>query len=123
METTTNEERVDFLTETYDISDNCAKALLLSEMGFSHSGIASKLGLASSTVQSYLNELEEKIGQGVTESVPKSVRYPTYPGDTPKSEVPYSADHIEVRDSMEDRDVPVNKGCDFEDIPTELINI
>lgn len=119
----TNAERVTFLCETYDISENCAKALLLSEIGFSHSGIANKLGVTSGTAKSYLSQLQDKIGKGVTESVPKSVRYPTFPGDTPKSEVRYSGDYVNISDKMDDRDLPLNRGVPLSEIPAELITL
>lgn len=122
-EPTTNEERVAFLTETYNISNSCAKALLLSEIGLSNSGIAKALGVTQSTARKYLRTLEDRIGENVTEAVPKSVRYATYPNDVPKSEVRYSGNYVDISDELEDRDVSLNRGCDFTDIPNELINI
>ncbi len=85
-------ERVDWLTDTYDITNNCAKALLLAEVGFSHSGIAKRLSVTEGTARKYLRTLEKKIGEGVTETVPKSGSYATHPGDTPSDEVRSTSD-------------------------------
>jgi|APHM01.1.fsa_nt_gi hypothetical protein len=124
METTTPQERIDFLTENYEqVNENCAKALILTEIGFSSSGIATKLGVTDSTAKKYLNRLEDDIGEYVTQALPKPVRYPTYPGDTPKDEVRYSPDTVELSPEFKDRERPINRGCDIEDIPTELISI
>jgi hypothetical protein len=90
-------ERVEWLTENYDISVNCAKALLLAEMGFSHSGIASKLNVTEGTARGYIRTLESTIGEGVTETLPKDVRYPTFPGDTPKDDVPSTKDVLDEK--------------------------
>jgi predicted transcriptional regulator len=79
-------ERVEWLTENYDLSTNNAKALLLAEIGFSHSGIAKQLGVTEGTARKYLRNLKEIFGDGVIETVPKRNRYPTYPGDTPLGE-------------------------------------
>lgn len=117
------EERVAFLTETYDLSRKNALALYLAEMGYSHSGIAQALNVTKGTAKKYLRRLENRVGEGVTESLPKSVRYPTYPGDVPKSEIRYSGNHVDIPDSMEDREVSLNRGCKLADIPDELINI
>lgn len=94
-EISTTQERIDFLTETYDLSTRNAKALILAELGFSHSGIASELGVTSGTAKKYLRRLEDRIGEGVTESLPKSRRFKTFPQDgEPKGEPRYSGDYI-----------------------------
>jgi len=85
-------ERVEWLTDNYDISVNCAKALLLAEIGFSHNGIAKKLGVTEGTARGYVRTLERTIGEGVTETLPKTVRHPTFPGDTPKDDVKSTKD-------------------------------
>lgn len=122
-EVSTNEERINFLTENYDLSRKNALALLLAEMGFSHSGIATKLSVKAGTAKKYLATLESEIGEGVTETVPKSVRYPTYPGDVPKSEVPYSGDVVDVSPSMSGRDVPLNRGVPLSEIDPSLMSL
>jgi len=110
-EVSTKEERVEYLTETYDLSRKNALALYLAEMGYSHSGIAQALDVTRGTARSYLARLEDRIGEGVTETVPKSVRYPTYPGDVPKDDVEYSADYVDLSDEMNDKEVSINRGA------------
>lgn len=91
----TTQERIDFLTTEYGFNTNTAKALILAELGYSHSGIASKLDVTSGTAKKYLRRLEEQIGEGVTESLPKSHRFKTFPDDTVYKEEPrYSGDYI-----------------------------
>ena len=92
MDVTDTSERIDWLKDTYDLTRKNAAALVVAECGYSASGIAAALDVTEQTARRYLETLEERIGEGVTESVPKSVRHPTYPGDTPKDEVPYSGD-------------------------------
>lgn len=121
MEATSTEERVEWLTENYDLSTNNAKALILSELGYSHSGISSKLDVNKSTARSYLRNLEEQIGQGVTEALPKQTRYPTYPGDTPKGEVEYSG-NSDMSPEFQERHHPLS-GNNIKGIPKELITL
>lgn len=95
MEATSTEDRVQWLTEQYDLSTKNAQALILSELGYSHSGIAFALDVSKGTARKYVSNLEEQIGEGVTEALPKDVRYPTFPDGTPKGEVRYSPDKID----------------------------
>lgn len=117
----TTQERIDFLTEKYSLSEKNAQALILAELGFSHSGIASKLDVTDSTARKYLRTLESEIGEYVTQSLPKPVRYPTFPGDTPKSEVEYAGDYINYSPEFSPRERPLNKGVPLSEIPKELI--
>jgi hypothetical protein len=122
-EVSTNKERVEFLTEHYDLSTNNAKALLLAEMGFSHSGIAKHLDVTRSTAKGYLRNLENEIGPEVTQTVPKPVNYATHPDSTPKSEVEYAGDFIDYAPEFKERQKPLNRGMDIEDIDPELTTI
>jgi predicted transcriptional regulator len=122
-EVSTCRERIDFLTANYDLSENNAKALILTELGFSHSGIASKLGVTDSTARKYLRQLEDEIGEYVTQTLPKPVRYPTFPDSTPKDEVRYSGDVVELSPEFKEQERPVNKGMPLDEIPPELISI
>jgi hypothetical protein len=115
-------ERVDFLTENYDLSERNAKALFLAELGFSHSGIASKLGVTDSTARKYLRNLESEIGEYVTQTLPKPVRYPTFPGDSVE-DPEYAGDFIDYDADFRDRERPLNRGADIEEIPKELITV
>lgn len=122
FESTTNEERVKFLTEQYELTGNAAKALLLAEVGFSASGIAKRLGVTEGTARKYLNQLENRIGPRVTETLPKSVKYATFPGDTVE-EPEYSANKGELDKKFQDQRLDVNKGAELAEIPDHLITI
>lgn len=122
-EISTCRERIDFLTANYDLSENNAKALILAELGFSHSGIASKLGVTDSTARKYLRQLESEIGEYVTQTLPKPVRYPTFPDSTPKSDIPYSSEKAETDPEFQEQSHSVNKGVSIEEIPSELITV
>jgi|APHM01.1.fsa_nt_gi hypothetical protein len=93
-EVSTVDERITHLKETFDLTENCARALILAECGHSSSGIAQSLDVTSSTARKYLSELEEKIGTGVTETLPKSERFATFPGEEPPEEPEYSGDYV-----------------------------
>lgn len=122
-ETTSLKERVAFLVTAYSLSENNAKALLLAEFGYSSSGIAQVLDVSESTAKGYLKTLEECIGEGVTESLPKSRRYPTFPGDTPKGDVEYAGDYVDYSPHFSKRQRPINRGRPITEIPKELISI
>lgn len=121
-EVSTCRERIDFLTANYDLSERNAKALILTELGFSHSGIASKLDVTDSTARKYLRQLEDEIGEYVTQSLPKPVRYATFPGDE-VSEPEYAGDYIDYDPEFSERELPLNKGVPLSEIPDELITI
>lgn len=121
-EVSTCRERIDFLTANYDLSENNAKALILTELGFSHSGIASKLGVTDSTAKKYLNQLESEIGEYVTQTLPKPVRYATFPGDD-VSEPEYTGDYVEYEPEFKEREKSLNRGVPISEIDPELITI
>jgi hypothetical protein len=121
-EVSTTRERIDFLTENYNLNENNAKALILTELGFSHSGIASKLGVTDGTARKYLCQLEDEIGEMVTQSHPKPIRYATYPGDD-VSEPKYAGDYIDYAPKFKERELPINRGKSLEEIPDRLITI
>lgn len=123
MEATNPTERVQWLTEQYDLSTKNAQALILSELGYSHSGIASALDVSKGTARKYLKNLERQIGEGVTQALPKDVRYPTFPGDTPKSEVRYSGDEVNLSPEFSERQRPLAKGAPISEIDKSLIAI
>lgn len=114
-EVSTKEERVEYLKETYNLTRKNAHALYLAEMGYSHKGIAQVLDVTVGTARSYLNRLETRIGEGVTETLPKSVRYPTFPGDVPKDDIEYSGDYIDLSDEMTDKETSINRGAQLEE--------
>jgi len=123
LETTHPKDRIDWLTENYDLSRRNAEALILAELGYSHSGIANKIGVTQSTAKKYLSKLESEIGEHVTETLPKSVKYPTFPDSTPKSDVEYSGNYINISDEQDNRDLSPNKGVELSEISPELMSL
>jgi predicted transcriptional regulator len=111
----TTKERVTFLQDEYDLSERNAQALILAELGYSASGISSELGVTEGTASKYISRLEERIGKGVTETLPKSHRYNTFPEDEVTSGEPtvYS-------DVFEP--VPLNKGGPLSEVPAEQMS-
>jgi predicted transcriptional regulator len=114
-EVSTIEERVTFLQDEYDLSKRNAQALILAELGYSASGISGELDVTEGTARKYLSRLEERIGEGVTETLPKGHRYNTFPDDDVTSGEPkvYS-------DVFEP--VPVNKGGPLSEVPKEQMS-
>jgi hypothetical protein len=114
-ETTTKEERVEFLQENYELTRKNALALYLAEFGYSSSGIAKHLDVTQGTAKKYLKRLENRIGEGVTETLPKSRRHATFPDDTVYDDEPQiMSDVIEplppARKDFEDLDVVTKLG-------------
>jgi hypothetical protein len=55
--------RTGYISERWDVSDNCARALQLFELGFSASGAAKHLSVTESTVRSYINRIADTIDE------------------------------------------------------------
>lgn len=66
-----DKERYDHLTDEVGLYWRRAAALILSECGYSHSGIGNKLDVTSSTASGYLDDLEEQFGPEAIDSHPK----------------------------------------------------
>jgi len=115
LEMPTKEERTEFLQENYNLTRKNALALYLAEFGYSSSGIAKHLDVTLGTARKYLDRLESRIGEGVTETLPKSHRFATFPGDTVHDSEPMiMSDVIEP--------TPINKGVDMSEIPEECMS-
>jgi len=69
QEVTLDEYRTGYVSERYDVSDNCARALQLAEIGCSASGISNVLGVTEGTARKYMDTLTEKIGTGACWSI------------------------------------------------------
>ena len=68
--------RTGYISTLYNVSDNCARALQLFEIGYTQSGAAQILGLNQSTVRNYAKQLQSKIGEDVVAAM--SPMKPTY---------------------------------------------
>lgn len=75
-------ERFDHLVDEVGVFYRRAGALILTEHGYSHSGIAKQLDVTNSTAKGYLDDLDEELGELVTQSKPKPKKYPElYPSE------------------------------------------
>lgn len=82
-------KRFDHLVDEVGVFFRRAGALILTEQGYSHSGIATQLEVNDSTAKGYLDELDEELGELVTQSKPKPKKYPEL---YPTTEEPQAAD-------------------------------
>jgi DNA-binding CsgD family transcriptional regulator len=111
----TTSDRVEFLQDNYDLTKRNAQALILAELGYSASGISQELAVTEGTAKKYLSRLEDRIGTGVTESLPKNNRYSTFPGDTVHTEeAQVFSDVIDIP--------PVNRGVELSEIDAEQMS-
>lgn len=60
---TLDEYRTGYIAERHGVSDNCARALQLFEIGYSVSGAAQILPVSESTVKNYHRQLQTEIGE------------------------------------------------------------
>lgn len=82
-------KRFDHLVDTVGVFYRRAGALILTEHGYSHSGIAKQLDVTDSTAKGYLDDLEDELGEWVTQCKPKHIEYPEL---HPETEEPQAAD-------------------------------
>lgn len=138
-EPTFDEYRVGYVSTRWNVSHNCARALQLFELGFTTSGAATVLDVTEGTTRSYMSELCDKISDDVVWSVG---------GDKPRRDVwgeggtghahgerdgsakrsreqsvqaTTSKEQIDAK--FREREIPLNKGIEFEEIPKDLITI
>jgi len=147
--TTFDEYRVGYVSARWDVSDNCAKALQLCELGYSSSGIATKLDVTEGTASGYIDQLADKIGEPavypVTSASDKTdldiwgrrsgEEYGSYSyGDgeahgniarkrSGERKATQSKDELDEKFWPEADQPSHNKGIAFEEIPQELITI
>jgi DNA-binding CsgD family transcriptional regulator len=69
QEVTLDEYRTGYISERHDVSDNCARALQLAEIGCSASGISNILGVTEGTARKYMSTLTDKVGTGACWSI------------------------------------------------------
>lgn len=139
-EPTFDEYRTGYIAARWNVSDNCAKALQLFEIGFTISGAAAHLPVTESTVSKYHSELMEKIHPDVVFAVtPSKTRFDVFGdfnGETytqgkndgnaarKKDENTQVTDRKEQLDpKFRQRELPLNKGIPLSEIPPELITI
>lgn len=89
LEVLRNNESIDFdpdrfnhLVDEVGVFYRRAGALVLTEHGYSHTGIAKQLEVTDSTAKGYLDDLDDELGELVTQSKPKPKKYPElYPSE------------------------------------------
>ena len=134
--------RTGYISERWNVSDNCAKALQLFELGFSVSGAAKRLPVTESTVSGYHSQLMETIHPDVVFTLTQSSKKFDVWGDrNPLDAKEYNyADGVadaqmvkeysqstdrqsQIDPSLRDRERTLNRGIDIEAIPQDLITI
>lgn len=133
--------RTGYIVARWNVSKRCALAQQLFELGFSTSGVATKLDVTESTARSYKRELGEKINPAVTTAVTSSTKkWDVWGSRSAENYRDYTysdglndgeaAQNIAVTESSNQADdyfnepqPPVNKGVAFEDIDAELIDL
>lgn len=122
---TFDKERTEYVSERWDVSANCARALQLFEIGYSTSGAASVLGVTEGTAKSYKRTLEETINPRVTETVTsEKPKFDVFGRGDPdvqsiKRRVTKSRDEIDPE--FRERERPLAKGNPVSELPKALI--
>lgn len=142
-DTTFDEYRVGYVSERWGVSDNCARALQLFELGYTVSGAAQHLPVSESTVKGYHRELMDTINENIVLSIAGAGRDGSFDvwGKRDASEYDSynyndgiahakEANNAQATDSREQIDPEFrephderNKGIRFENIPDELVTI
>jgi len=145
---TFDEYRTAYIAARWEVSDNCAKALQLFEIGFTISGASKHLPVTEGTVSKYHSELMEKIHPNIVFSLGGKGRDGNYDvwgkrsearhfkewgkgeGHAHGTEMRHRAENAQATDRKEqidpefrERELPLNKGCSLKDIPKDLITI
>lgn len=131
--------RTAYIAARWDVSDNCAKALQLFEIGFTISGAATHLPVTEGTVSKYHDELQEKINpQVVYAATPSKPRFDVFGenGDTYEQgkahgeqarkdhkNTPVTSCKEQLDPKFRQRELPLNKGPALHKIDPSLITI
>lgn len=80
MKEALDKARVAYISKVWDVNKNCARAYILSEMGYSNSGIANLLDMTSGTIDRYQDTMESKLGKSAWFPIsPSKPKYDTFP--------------------------------------------
>lgn len=134
--------RTGYIAEKHNVSDNCARALQLFELGFSVSGAAKWLPVTESTVAGYKSQLMDTIHPNVVLTVTRSSRdnrfdvwgdrdvsnYDEYGYDegvrhARESECQTTDRRTQIDPNLRKRERPINRGRPVHQIPDELITV
>lgn len=146
-EPTFDEYRTGYIAARWNVSDNCAKALQLFEIGFTCSGASNHLPVTESTVKKYHRELMDKIHENIVFSIGGKGRdgqfdvwgerdvsdYESYGYADGKAHGEAKRERVEntqvttrqeqIDPQFRERERPLNKGVPLSEIPTDLITI
>jgi len=140
---TFDEYRTGYISERWNVSDNCAKALQLFELGFSTSGASKHLPVTESTVKGYHQELMDKIHQNIVFSLAgsgrdgqfdvwgkrdvsdyKSFNYADGVAHAQEAkDTPATDRQSQIDPEFRDREKPLNRGVPLSEIDDSLITI
>lgn len=144
---TFDEYRTGYIAARWNVSDNCAKALQLFELGFTISGASNRLPVTEGTVSKYHSELMEKIHPNIVFSMGGSGRdgqydvwgerdvsdYKSYGYADGKAHGEAKREAVEntqvtdrqsqIDPKFRERERPLNKGVPLSEIPADLITI
>jgi hypothetical protein len=119
-----DEDRVTYIAERWDVSRNCARSLILSELGKNLKEIASLLYVTKGTAAKYQDELMEKIHVDVVMPIQykrqRNIKFDVW-GDLDDARATESPDEIDNK--FLDTDPSFNKGSSLEEIDNEHITI
>ena len=136
---TLDEYRTGYVSERYGVSDNCARALQLFELGYTTSAIARALDLTNGTVRSYKAQLQSRINPDVILTISsadgRNKDFDTW-GDRDQisgSTYEQGVEDARARNNDTHQATPeetvceevtsLNRGASLEEIPNELIHI
>lgn len=121
-----DEERVTYISERWDVSRNCARTLILKEVGKSTREIANLLYLTESTVKGYVDELCDKIHINVVMPISykrsKGQKFDVW-GKGQSDEIRVTDRKEQIDSKFREPERPRNKGTPIDQIPKELITL
>ena len=66
------DRRAQYLTRVVDLPERVARALAYRELGYSHAGIAKRVGYGEGTVDAWMADVADRFGERALETRPQS---------------------------------------------------
>lgn len=121
-----DEKRVTYISSRWDVTRNCARTLILKELGKSNKEISNMLYVSKGTVSKYVKELCDKIHvdcvMGIKYKRFKGIKFDVW-GRGKAEPIKVTKCKEEVDPEFLPQEKPVNRGTDITDIPKELISL
>lgn len=119
-------ERVTYISTRWGVTRNCARTLILKEVGTSINEISELLYVTESTVSKYVNELCDKISVNavmhISYKTAKGLKYDVWgSGEAEPIHVTESKEQLDPR--YKEREHELNRGVDLSEIDNELITV